>query len=38
LHVGDTEVYHAFTYNECLSLVDDAGWPLLAGLYTRVKF
>ncbi len=38
LHVGDTEVYRAFTYNECLALVDDAGWPLLAGLYTRVKF
>lgn len=38
LHVGESEVYHAFTCDECLDIVDDAGWPLLAGLYTRVLF
>ena len=36
--VDDREQYVVVTVAECLALVDDYGWPLLAGLYARVRF
>lgn len=36
--VDGREHYVPVTMTECLALVDDYGWPLLAGLYTRVRF
>jgi hypothetical protein len=30
--------YHAVTVDECLTEVDEAGWPMFAGFYARVSF
>ncbi|WP_141431919.1 hypothetical protein [Bacillus sp. 03113] len=38
LREAETDSYYAVTYEQCLTFVDHAGWPLLAGLYARVKF
>jgi len=37
IEVKNGEEYQKYKASDALRLVDDAGWPLLAGMYVRVK-